>query len=307
LSLADFIARLAFFAIAPFAIVLAAEPLSGARRARRRGPSAVRVHPRRSAAPLRFALSPRSATCSKRPSPSRTYYRAETATPLPLLLGVSVPVPVLAVEPRSARRVLDVPWLHAGKLLGFGGRPSLAIFFEIGRPSSAFEISCPRCSSRSASRQLLVLSLLMPIRDDGGLVPLELSPPSAARDAARRCPVHRICADARAQSSRVPSCLTSPNSGCGCALRQRARARTERCLARWRSRWRDLVKVRGVDGDGKGRRQSARRRARAALEDVLQARRSFRLRSLGEPTQSSARCSCSMRRVGANNPPSGSP
>lgn len=260
--MADFVARLAFFAVAPFAIVLAAElfPVRGA---------LVDVGlalfvfilgeaPRRSASrfrPLRFLL--REALAFE------SYYRERKPSPFAYYLAYPLLFPYW-LSNREARREF---WMFRGYTLGsflvlLG---SLAWqFYSSWLPQLGFRQFLPAVVLSLAVETLLMLSLLMPIATT------VVWYHSSFR---RRRLLALLLVGALSTSYALTRVLSHRDPIVSYLTRERVRLRT--ATARRTAHralqgavevaWRDLVKVHGVEGDGKVQGK-ALDDARAALE-----------------------------------------
>jgi len=248
LSMADFLARLAFFASAPFAIVLAAElfPVMGALVdvALALAVFLLGESPRRVAArfrPIEFLL--REALAFE------SYYREQS----PRRFAYYVAYPLLFpywLYNREARREF---WMFRGYTLG-----SFAVllasltwqYFSSWRPQLGFRDFLPAVLLSLAVETLLVLSLLMPIATTVVWYHGSFR---------RRRLLAILLVGALSTSYALSRVLRHRDPIVSYLTRERVRLRT--AAARKSAHralqnavevaWRDLVKVRGVQGDGK--------------------------------------------------------
>ncbi len=262
LSLADFLARLAFFAIAPFAIVLAAElfPVRGALidvglalsvfilgEAPRRFASRFR--------PLKFLL--REALAFE------SYYRERR----PRRFAYYVAYPLLFPYWLWNREAREEFWMFRGYTVGsflvlLG---SLAWqFYSSWLPQLGFRDFLPAVLLSLAVETLLVLSLLMPIATTVVWYHSSLR---------RRRLLAMLLIGALSTAFAVSHVLSHRDPVVSYLTRERVRLRTNAARRPAHQAlqnavevaWRDLVKVRGVEGDGKVEGK-ALNDARAALE-----------------------------------------
>ena len=262
LSLADFLARLAFFATAPFVIVLAAElfPVRGALvdvglalsvfilgEAARKFASRFR--------PLAFVL--RQALAFE------GYYRDKQ----PRRFAYYLAYPLLFPYWLWNRQAREEFWMFRGYTVGSFVvlLASLAWqFFTAWRPQLGFRDFLPAVLISLGVETLLVLSLLMPIATT------VVWYHSSFR---RRRLLALLLVGALSTSLALSRVLSHRDPIVSYLTRQRVRLRT--AVARRSAHralqsavevaWRDLVKIRGVDGDGKVQGK-ALDDARAALE-----------------------------------------
>jgi hypothetical protein len=262
LSLADFIARLAFFAIAPFAIVLAAElfPVRGALIDVGLALSVFILGeaPRKFAArfrPLGFVL--------KEALAFETYYRERQPRPFVYYLAYPLLFPYWLAN-REAREefLMFRGYTLASFLVLLGGL--VWQFFRDWPPQLGFLNFLPAVFISLGVETLLVLSLLMPIATT------VVWYHSSFR---RRRLLAMLLVGVLSTSFALTRVLSHRDPIVSYLTKQRVRLRTaaakkeaHRALFDAASvAWRDLVKVHGVDGDGKVEGK-ALEDARAALE-----------------------------------------
>ena len=262
LSLADFLARLAFFAIAPFAIVLAAElfPVRGAlidvglaltvfilgEAARR---YATRFRP--------LGLLLREALAFE------TYYRGRQPSPFAYYVAYPLLFPYWLYN-REARREF---WMFRGYTVGSFVILLLSLawqFYSSWLPQLGFHDFLPAVLLSLGVETLLVLSLLMPIATTVVWYHTSFR---------RRRLVAMLLVGALSTTFALGRVLSHRDPIVSYLTRERVRLRTA-AARRGAHRalqnavevaWRDLVKVRGVEGDGKVEGK-ALDDARAALE-----------------------------------------
>jgi hypothetical protein len=262
LSLADFIARLAFFAIAPFAIVLAAElfPVRGALVDVGLALSVFILGeaPRRFAArfrPLGFVL--REALAFE------TYYREKRPRAFAYYLAYPLLFPYWLANREARQEFLMFRGYTVGSflvlLVGLVWQ-----FFRDWQPQLGFREFLPAVFISLGVETLLVLSLLMPIATT------VVWYHSSFR---RRRLLAMLLVATLATGFALTRVLNRRDPIVSYLAKQRVRLRT--AAARKQAHralfsavevaWRDLVKVRGVDGDGKVQGKPLDD-ARAALE-----------------------------------------
>ena len=263
LSLADFIARLAFFAIAPFAIVLAAElfPVRGA---------LIDVGLALSVfilgeAPRKFASRFRPLGYVLREALAfESYYRERKPRPFAYYLAYPLLFPYWLFN-REAREefLMFRGYTLASFLVLLGGL--VWQFFRDWPPQLGFTDFLPAVFLSLGVETLLVLSLLMPIATTVVWYHSSLR---------RRRLLAILLVGTLSTSFAITRVLSHRDPIVSYLTKQRVRLRTaaakkdaHRALFKAvEVAWRDLVKVRGVDGDGKVEGKPLDD-ARAALED----------------------------------------
>ena len=262
LSLADFIARLAFFAIAPFAIVLAAElfPVRGA---------LIDVGLALSVfilgeAPRRFASRFRPlGYLLKEAFAFETYYRQKRPRPFPYYLAYPFLFPYWLWNREAREEFLMFRGYTLGSFLVLLGG-LVWQFFRDWPPQLGFVNFLPAVFISLGVETLLVLSLLMPIATT------VVWYHSSFR---RRRLLAMLLVGVLSTSFALTRVLSHRDPIVSYLTKQRVRLRTaaakkdaHRALFNAvEVAWRDLVKERGVDGDGKVEGK-ALDDARAALE-----------------------------------------
>lgn len=248
LSLADFIARLAFFAIAPFAIVLAAElfPVRGALIdvGLALGVFILGEAPRRYASrfkPLGLLL--------KEALAFETYYRSQKPRKFAYYLAYPLLFPYWLTNREAREEFLMFRGYTLGSFLIL--LASLAWqFYSAWLPELGFSDFLPAVALSLSVETLLVLSLLMPIATTVVWYHGSLR---------RRRLVAMLLVGAVSTSFTLARVLSHRDPVVSYLTRERVRLRT--AAARKKAHhalqlgveaaWRDLVKTRGVDGDGK--------------------------------------------------------